>query len=170
MNKETLVGELKRIRDMMMTPLVTSEAQMAAADAYDDAYLLAKKLDEEDEPMVPQFVADWFEEHKHELEYAIHQLSINFQDGGPDGGMSSWFGSYTNKPIETLIKMKKGYKVETKTWVVKVGTMYIKSYTNGALTIELTSHNGSAYKCKDENEARTLAEATDGNYFYLNEE
>ena len=62
-------------------------------------------------PVVPQFVADWYEEHKDNLEYSIKCLSV--QGCLPVRKIDTWFDSEDNKPIETLVMMHKfGYIVK----------------------------------------------------------
>ena len=66
---------------------------------------------EELKPVVPQFVADWYEEHKDNLEYSIKCLSV--QGCLPVRKIDTWFDTKENKPIETLIMMHKfGYIVK----------------------------------------------------------
>ena len=66
---------------------------------------------EELKPVVPQFVADWYEEHKDNLEYSIKCLSV--QGCLPVRKIDTWFDNEDNKPIETLVMMHKfGYIVK----------------------------------------------------------
>ena len=66
---------------------------------------------EELKPVVPQFVADWYEEHKDNLEYSIKCLSVH--GCLPVRKIDTWFDNEDNKPIETLIMMHKfGYIVK----------------------------------------------------------
>ena len=62
-------------------------------------------------PVVPQFVADWYEEHKDNFEYSVQCLCVHGCE--PVRQIDTWFDSDDNKPIETLIKMKLfGYEIE----------------------------------------------------------
>ena len=62
-------------------------------------------------PVVPQFVADWYEEHKDNFEYSIQCLCV--QGCEPVRQIDIWFDNDDNKPIVTLVKMKLfGYEVE----------------------------------------------------------
>ena len=66
---------------------------------------------EELKPVVPQFVADWYEEHKDNLEYSIKCLSVH--GCLPVRKIDTWFDNEDNKPIETLVMMHKfGYIVK----------------------------------------------------------
>lgn len=74
-----------------------------------------EELDEYEKTVVPQFVADWYEEHKDYLEHNIYDLCNQFREGEiKDEVFRQWFGNDTRtKPIETLVKMKLyGYEVE----------------------------------------------------------
>ena len=75
------------------------------------AIALAKQLDEPEKPKVPQFVADWYEEHKDNFDYSVQCLCV--QGCGPVRQIDIWFDNDDNKPIVTLVKMKLfGYEVE----------------------------------------------------------
>ena len=66
---------------------------------------------EELKPVVPQFVADWYEEHKDNLEYSIKCLSVH--GCLPVRKIDTWFDNEDNKSIETLVMMHKfGYIVK----------------------------------------------------------
>ena len=60
---------------------------------------------------VPQFVADWYEEHKDNFEYSVQCLCV--QGCKPVRQIDIWFDNDDNKPIETLVMMHKfGYEVD----------------------------------------------------------
>ena len=106
MNKHELIYELKR--------LLAKPSEIEESD-YDygirRSIALAKKLDEPEKPKVPQFVADWYEEHKDNFEYSVQCLCV--QGCEPVRQIDIWFDNDDNKPIETLVKMKLfGYEVE----------------------------------------------------------
>ena len=62
-------------------------------------------------PVVPQFVADWYEEHKDNFEDSIQFLCVH--GCLPKRKIDTWFDSDDNKPIETLVLMHKfGYEVD----------------------------------------------------------
>lgn len=74
-----------------------------------------KELDEPQKVQVPQFVADWYEEHKDNLEYNIWDwMKYNLEPKKRENVIfSRWLGKTVNNPVETLIKMKLyGYEVE----------------------------------------------------------
>lgn len=64
---------------------------------------------------VPQFVVDWYEEYKDNLEYNIWDwMKYNLEPKKRENAQfSKWIASTENHPVETLIKMKLfGYEVE----------------------------------------------------------
>lgn len=78
---------------------------------------------------VPQFVSDWYEERKNRLEYAIYAIFADitrkpFAAKREDySEIEYWFNYESNKPIETVMKMKDGYRIEEVFyWVVMPGT------------------------------------------------
>lgn len=71
------------------------------------------QIDEPEKPIVPQFVADWYEENKDNFEYNLYRLCINFHERKLHEDLHEWFTNNKNKPIEVLILMNKyGYEVE----------------------------------------------------------
>ena len=67
---------------------------------------------EELKPVVPQFVADWYEENKGYFEYNLSSLCIDFHERKLQEDLYEWFNYLSNKPIETLVLMHRfGYQV-----------------------------------------------------------
>lgn len=85
-------------------------------DAKTYAELAVEGLDEPEKIVVPQCVADWYEDYKGDLEFNIYNLCIEYRDNGQgvNKDLKKWFGNDSRtKPIETLVKMKLyGYEVE----------------------------------------------------------
>ena len=75
-----------------------------------------KQLDEPQKPVVKQFVADWYEENKDNLEFNIFDYVYRFdQNAGFD--FKDWFDDFNTKPIQTLVNMHQfGYTVEKEKW------------------------------------------------------
>lgn len=76
---------------------------------------LIKLLDEPEKVKVPQSVADWYEEHKDNLEYNIWDwMKYNLEPKKRENVIfSQWLAKTVNNPVETLFKMKLyGYEVE----------------------------------------------------------
>lgn len=64
-------------------------------------------------PVVPQFVADWYEEYKNYFEYNLYSLCVDFHERKLQEDLHEWFNDLSNKPIETLVMMHKfGYEVK----------------------------------------------------------
>lgn len=64
-------------------------------------------------PIVPQFVADWYEENKENLDESIWEYLVNWDDA-PWNDFKRWMShSYDNKAIVTLVNMHQfGYEIE----------------------------------------------------------
>ena len=92
--------------------------------ALDDALAIVRKLDEPErppepkplkpeKPVIPQYVAEWYEGHKNDFEYNLYRLCINFHERKLHEDLHEWFNNDKNKPIEVLVLMHKfGYEVE----------------------------------------------------------
>lgn len=78
-------------------------------------------------PEVPQFVADWYEENKDNLEIAVFSINIDASRiyVGDGSNIKNWFSSIQNKPIETIFAMKNGYTV------AKEKRFYLKNKLTG---------------------------------------
>lgn len=63
-------------------------------------------------PVVPQFVADWYEQHRYKLEHSIWQYIYCWDVQKRKSDFYNFMKNDNLKPIETLIKMKDGYEVE----------------------------------------------------------
>ena len=104
MNKQELIDELKKLL------AIPSEIQGRNYGLI-RAIALAKQLGEPEKPKVPQFVADWYEEHKDNFDYSVQCLCVHGRK--PVRQIDIWFDNDDNKPIVTLVKMKLfGYEVE----------------------------------------------------------
>lgn len=71
-----------------------------------------KVRQELNKPVVKQFVADWYEEHKDDLEISIFHYvnNINKED---ESAFKRWFVDSTTKPFQILVNMHQfGYTVE----------------------------------------------------------
>lgn len=118
MNKQELINELKRIslekQHKALTHPESKNYYEGMVMAYSQVVHMVNtvlKLDELQKPVVPQFVAEWFEENKDDLEFAIWELCVDSY-GSTEQGMLNWIQQSENNSIETLIRMKDGYEVE----------------------------------------------------------
>ena len=103
---------------------------------------------EELKPVVPRFVADWYEDYKGDLEFNIYNLCIEYRDNGQgvNKDLKEWFGNDSRtKPIETLVMMHRfGYKVSKE----KLYTAKLK-LTNEYLVYESQFNGLLHYKVPD---------------------
>lgn len=80
--------------------------------ALDDVLDLVKQLDELQKPVVPQFVADWYEKHKYALEFNIFDYVYRFEQKAKND-FKDWFDDINTKAIQILVNMHQfGYEVE----------------------------------------------------------
>ena len=87
-------------------------------------------MNKPEKPVVPQFVADWYEESKDYFEWNLYNLCVDFHKRELPDDLHEWFSDISNKPIETLVMMHKfGYEVEKE-----------KLYT-----VEIPNPNSSGY-------------------------
>ena len=109
MNKQEVISKLKSA-----TPKNNvDDYQKGATSGLNFALLLLAELDEPEKPVVPQFVADWYEEYKSYFEYNLHSLCVDFHERKLQEDLHEWFNDLSNKPIETLVLMHKfGYEVD----------------------------------------------------------
>ncbi|MCD5029090.1 DUF1642 domain-containing protein [Enterococcus asini] len=98
-------------------------ANESKAIAYSTAINVLQQIDEPqaEKVEVPDFVAEWYETNKASIERAV---SMQIQHGftpliEPRSKFDMWFFDERNHPIETIIRMKDGYTVKPKRWVVK---------------------------------------------------
>ena len=71
-----------------------------------------KQLDESQKVVVPQFVADWYEKHKDDLEYDIWEYILHWGKQ-QKSEFYEWMNHANNKPFQTLANMHQfGYEVE----------------------------------------------------------
>ena len=64
-------------------------------------------------PVVPQYVADWYEENKDYFESKLYNLCVDFHKRKLPDDLYEWFNKLIDKPIETFVKMKLfGYEVK----------------------------------------------------------
>ena len=71
---------------------------------------------------VPQFVVDWYETYKDNLEYSLWEWMSHEPNREKNKEFYLWLNNASNNPVETLVKMKLfGYKVKkVKRYLVKI--------------------------------------------------
>lgn len=82
-----------------------------------------KQLDEPQKVQVPQYVADWYEKHKSNLEYELWNYIRDWEDQKPSE-FKRWFDK-SNNAFRTIVNMHQfGYEVKKeKRYLVKVKGM-----------------------------------------------
>ena len=82
---------------------VTRISVAYAEDLYDSFF---------EKPVVPQYVADWYEEHKEDYDYELWDYFTSFNDQ-EDDDFKEWIRKEGTQPIITLVNMHQfGYEVE----------------------------------------------------------
>ena len=112
MNKQELIDKLNK---QLTTPSVIKGSDFDCGHNYgiELAIIFARQLEEPEKPVVPQFVADWYEEHKDNFEMNLYNLCVDFHKRKLPDDLYEWFNKLIDKPIETLVKMNLfGYEVE----------------------------------------------------------
>lgn len=91
----------------------------------------ADKIRQElNKPVVPQFVADWYEKNKNNLDYNIWNYVYEWEDQEEDE-FKNWF-NHSNKAFQIIANMHQfGYTIEEKRYLVKMkGLREYTSYLN----------------------------------------
>lgn len=101
MNKQELTGKYEYLNHDCFRRVDTSEVLKDL-----------KQLDEPQKPVVPQFVADWYEKHKYALEFNIFDYVYRFEQKAKND-FKDWFDDINTKAIQILVNMHQfGYEVE----------------------------------------------------------
>ena len=114
MNKKELIYELKRLL-AKPSEIEGSDYNYGHNYGIRRAIIIAKQLDESEKPVVPQFVADWYEEHKDNFEFYLSELCRNFTFNRErlNDKLANWYEQLENKPIQTLVNMHQfGYEIK----------------------------------------------------------
>lgn len=117
MNKQEFQQKIKDMKPpKFFTAITLGEAYEAGfEEAKGNALYNSRFLDEPEKPVVPQFVADWYEENKEDFENKVYELCVQFNNDNEELNKEvwCWFDCAVNKPFETLVKMKLfGYEVD----------------------------------------------------------
>ena len=108
MNKQEAIEKIERRKRYFSTD-----------DNYDRGYrhglesskFILRELDEPEKPIIPQFVADWYEENKDDFQDKLLDCGDVYCIQDTDFG--KWLLDSNNKPIETLVNMHQfGYEIE----------------------------------------------------------
>lgn len=138
MNKQEAIEKLKsRVKSHWLDEEIYGDNCIKSVEL-GMAIDIVNQIDEPEKPVVPQFVADWYVDHKAGFELHLSYLCINAQryPERVDRKVLNWYNNLENEPIRTLVNMHKfGYEVEKE-----------KLYT-----VELPNPNGGTHLvlCKD---------------------
>lgn len=100
---------------------------------------------EELKPVVPQFVANYYESIKDNFEDNVHDLCVVYYNRELEDRLGRWYDNSDNRPIETLVMMHKfGYEVSKE----KLYTAKLK-LTNEYLVYESQFNDLLHYKVPD---------------------
>ena len=92
-------------------------------------------------PVVPQYVADWYEKHKDGYDYELWDYFSNW-DRQEDDDFKEWIREDKNQPILTLVSMHQfGYEVEKEARY----TVSIKAITDGDNFLKKDKHDNVWY-------------------------
>lgn len=107
MNKDEAVQKLSKVARISVA---------YAEDLYDSFF---------EKPEVPQYVADWYEEHKDSLNESIWEYLVNWDDGSWNDFKKWMFPCDSNTAIQTLVNMHQfGYEVEREVrYTVRIKTV-----------------------------------------------
>lgn len=110
-----------------------------------------RQLDEPQKPVVPQFVADWYEEHKDDFEGSLFRCIDcipSLYDEGDLNALEEWIIDCETKPFQTLVNMHQfGYTVEKeKRYLVKMKSLG----TNFSFLNLNKTHNHWMFSSKNE--------------------
>ena len=112
MNKKELIERIEGLKNIF-----GNECEYVKIDFVIE---LASELDEPEKVKVPQFVAEWYEKHKDNLEYDIWEYILHWGKQ-QKSEFYEWMNYASNKPFQTLANMHQfGYEVEKeKRYIVK---------------------------------------------------
>jgi len=170
MNKKEMKDKLTKLIDLKgnyNAYSIDSKQRLNAVGNFEGisaALKLIDRLDEPELPVIPQFVADWYEQNKNSLDLNIFSLIVDTyeSDNLNRTNIQTWANWEHNKPIETLVRMKDGYTVEkeSKQYVVKIGKGYFCGYDELKAVFVLDDQPSSmdnVVKYSDKEEAESAA-------------
>lgn len=144
MNKQEFIERMKSLKNIF-----GNKSEYIAIDAVIE---LASELDEPQKPVVPQFVADWYEENKDSFDYNLWEYLTDWEEQEPSD-FKNWINDEYNT-FKTLVNMHQfGYEVEQeKRYLVKVigvGKFY------ECLNFDTTDKNWKFFDCDNTEKYRT---------------
>ncbi|MDG4984929.1 DUF1642 domain-containing protein [Lactococcus lactis] len=91
-----------------------ANVKLLIAKADTEIEYLKAQLEPQALPVVPGYVAEWYEANKSTLEYSIYLIHVEMKDLEDNEltDIQIWFDNRNNKSLETIFKMKDGYIIE----------------------------------------------------------
>lgn len=128
MNKQEAIEEIKNLEGLtILDKTINFDSKMIPKK---EVLNIVNQIDGPEKTVVPQYVADFYEDIKDSFEWSLYSLCIDFHRRELQEDLFEWFKLGVNKPIETLVKMKLyGYEVEKE-------QLY---------TVEIPNPNGDGY-------------------------
>lgn len=107
MNKQELIDKYEdKLKDVQL-----KFASNFKTKVYEGLVEDLRQLDEPQKVEIPQFVADWYKENKHDLEYNLWNYIMDW-DEIEDDEFKNWF-SNSKESFQTIINMHQfGYKIK----------------------------------------------------------
>lgn len=111
MNKQEAIEEIKNLEGLnILDETINFDSEMISKKK---VLNIVKQLDEPEKPVVPRFVAGFYESIKDDFEWELYKLCIDFHEQKLRVDFHGWFDDDNNKSIETLVLMHKfGYEVD----------------------------------------------------------
>ena len=110
MNKQEAI---EKIKSKKIPYNCLSDYGLGYNEALDMAICIINQIDEPEKPVVPQFVADFYESIKDDFEYGVYELCVNFYNCDLSGKIKHWFDCNDTNPIQVLVNMHQfGYEVQ----------------------------------------------------------
>lgn len=136
MNKQELIEKIEALPDNIGLVRPHIDKKMVLG--------LVRQLDEPQKVVVPQFVAEWYEENKDVFEANLYRYAYNIPsvfDSDKLNEFERWFLTAGKKPFQTLVNMHQfGYEVEKEpkyTVKIKATKHYFAKDGNGRIYFSL---------------------------------
>lgn len=123
MNKQELIEELKK--EIEVTKSISKGEEhvklyeKGKRIGLEYGWMFAEKLDEPELPIIPPFVADWYEGRKSSIYYhlctAIESAAIKNSNSMSLNKFEFWLMDFENENIGKILNLKNGYTIEKET-------------------------------------------------------
>lgn len=129
MNKKEAIELIKNLGTLKINDTVSHQR----IDMVDKNKVLGiiSQIHEQKKPVVPQFVADWYENNNYDFEYNLYRLCALYTERKLFKELDKWFDNDNNRPIETLVVMHKfGYEIEKeRLYTARLKLISVKKYS-----------------------------------------